>query len=133
MSLFDYNPYNKQSSKEFKIDIPNVKPLPLLVGASIFAGVSLVGIGIGAAVGTYVFFGCVTLAGLIAISETNKYVRVFIEKTNKFIDLAIFGASIYATAHLGVTLTATLVIAGLGASIVYFPFVRERAKNNNNK
>ena len=108
--------------------IPEVKPLPLTTGALLFGGISILGMAIGATIGTYVFFGAITLAGLIAISESNKYVRYIITKSNKLVDLIIFGLTMYATVLLGVTITASLTFAGLGYTLVYAPWLRSRNK-----
>lgn len=106
--------------------IPKVKPLPLWMTTSFFAGLAWIGLSIGATIGTYVFFGIATLAGLIAIAESNRYVRWLITKSTKAIDIAIFLATVYATAILGVTVSAALVFAGLGYSLVYAPWLRQR-------
>jgi len=108
--------------------VPKVAPLPLWLTTGVFVILSGIGLTIGATIGTYVFFGIATLLGLIAIAETNKYVRALIIRSNKFIDLLIFGATLYATAVLGVTISAALVFAGLGFSLVYAPFLRQRER-----
>lgn len=128
------NLLGKQSEKEkppknstwFSKPIPEIKPLTLRTGALIFGGIATLGILIGATIGTYVYFGAVTLAGLIAISESNKYVRHAIKRSNKFIDLSIFALTVYATVTLGTTLTAALTFAGLGYTLVYAPYLRSR-------
>ncbi len=108
--------------------IPEVKPLPLTAGALIFGGISILGMAIGATIGTYVFFGAITLAGLIALSESNKYIKYLIVKSNRLVDLIIFGLTIYATVLLGVTMAASLTFAGLGYTLVYAPWLRSRNK-----
>ena len=118
----------KEKRKSILFQIPEVKPLPLTTGALIFGGVSILGMAIGATISTYVFFGTITLAGLIAISETNKYVRYIITKSNRVVDLIIFGLTMYATLLLGVTMAASLTFAGLGYSLVYAPWLRSRSK-----
>lgn len=125
--MFDYNPYKKDTRKELLASIPDVKHLPIIKGAVLFGGIALIGLGIGAAIGTYVFFGVITLAGLIAIAESNKYVRYVIVNSSYVIDMAIFVATIYATATLGVTVAASLTVAGLGYSLAYAPWLRQRA------
>lgn len=125
--MFDYNPYTKDRRKELLASVPEVKQLPLLKGALLFGGISLIGLGMGAAVGTYVFFGVLTLAGLIAIAESNKYVRYLVVNSSYVIDMAIFVATIYATATLGVTVAASLTVAGLGYSLAYAPWLRQRS------
>lgn len=104
--------------------IPQVKPINPLTGLAVFTGIALVGASIGAAIGTYVFFGTVTLVGLVAIIESNKHLKYIAVKSNKGIDLFIFGATIYATAALGITISAALVFAGLGYTLVYAPYLR---------
>ncbi len=108
--------------------IPEVNPLPLKSGAFIFGGLVILGLAIGATIGTYVFFGAITLAGLIAIAESNKYVRHIIVKSNRLFDIAIFGLTIYATVSLGITMTASLTFAGLGYTLVYAPYLRSKTK-----
>ncbi len=118
----------KEKRKSILFQIPEVKPLPLTTGALIFGGVSILGMAIGATISTYVFFGTITLAGLIAISESNKYVKYMITKSNRVVDLIIFGLTMYATVLLGVTITASLTFAGLGYTLVYAPWLRSRNK-----
>ena len=118
----------KEKRKSILDQIPEVKPLPLATGDLIFGGISILGMAIGATIGTYVFFGAITLAGLIAISESNKYVRYLISKSNRVVDLIIFGLTIYATVLLGVTMAASLTFAGLGYTLVYAPWLRSRDK-----
>jgi len=118
--------------KKWTIDVPEIQPLPLSVGAAVFGGLTVLGLGIGAAIGTYLFVGIVTLAGLVALAETNKYVRYIIIKGNKTVDVIIFGASLIATAQLGPTIAASLTVAGLGYTLIYAPWVRQRAAKTNN-
>lgn len=119
---------HRKKPKRFLKTIPEVKPLSLKAGAFIFGGISATGILIGAAIGTYVFFGAITLAGLIAIVESNKYFRYIITKSNKLLDVLIFALTIYATISLGITMTASLTFAGLGYTLVYVPWLRLRNK-----
>ena len=118
----------KQLKKPFFKKIPEVKPLSFKTGLFIFGGLTLIGITTGATIGTYVFFGAITLAGLIAIAESNKYIKFLIVKSNKLLDIAIFGLTIFATVSLGITMTASLTFAGLGYTLVYAPYLRSRMK-----
>ena len=118
----------KEKRKSLLDKIPEVKPLPLKAGALIFGGISILGMAIGATIGTYVFFGAITLGGLIAIAESNKYIKYLIVKSNRFLDLIIFVLTMYATVLLGVTMTASLTYAGLGYTLVYAPWLRSRNK-----
>ena len=122
-----FNDSNKR--KELLDSIPEVQPLSLKTGILIFGGITVVGLGIGAAIGTQIFFGTVTLGGLIALAESNKYVKYLIVKSNKTIDVLIFIASLYAVAALGVTVAGGLIFTGLGYTLVYAPYLRKRALN----
>lgn len=126
---FERPPWSKDFRQELKDKLPEVKPLSVKTGALLFSGVAITGMMVGATIGTYVFFGCVTLAGLIAVSESNPYVKYVVMNSNRTIDLIILGGTIYATAMLGVTVAASLTIAGLGYTLVYAPWIR---KNNIN-
>ena len=119
-------PYPKPKRKFILLQIPDVKPLPFSVGALIFIGLSLIGLLVSATIATYVFFGSITLAGLIAISESNKYVRFAIVKSNRLLDLAIFILTLFATVSLGITMTASLTFAGLGYTLIYAPYLRSK-------
>jgi hypothetical protein len=118
----------------FKMELPTVKPINFKTGALVFAGVSVIGVvAMGAAIGTQIFFGAVTLGGLIALMESNKYLKWIVIHGNIFIDIAIFIASIYATAMLGVSIAGALTFAGLGYSLAYAPYVRRQQQMLNNK
>lgn len=119
--------------KHLSDKVQEVKPLPMWVGIGIFTGLALIGASLGATLATYVFFGICTLAGIIAIVERNKYVKHIVIRMNMFLDLLIFGATIYATAALGVTVGAALTFSGLGFSLVYAPFLRQRAEEDSDK
>ncbi|WP_242084199.1 hypothetical protein [Aestuariivivens sediminis] len=119
-------PNNKSRFKYKKA--PKVKPISFTKGALIFIGLSWFGMLLSAAIATYIFIGIATLAGLIAIAENNTYIRHCIIKSNRLVDVLIFILTIYSTLTLGVTITASLTIAGLGYSLVYAPWLRSRFK-----
>jgi hypothetical protein len=100
------------------------KQITPLQGAMAFGGIALTGVMIGATIGTYVFFGTVTLAGLIVVVESQPWLKRIVVKSNKAIDIAILVGSIYAVATLGVTAAASITIAGLGFTLVYAPYLR---------
>ena len=99
----------------------NLTPLQ---GAVAFSGIAIVGASIGATIGTYIFFGTTTLVGLVAVIETQPWLKKLAKSSNQFIDVVILGASIYAIASLGVTVAASLTFAGLGYTLVYAPYLR---------
>jgi len=119
----DYN-WKFPSFKKVSDDMPIVKPLNPAVGLAIFSGMALIGVSIGASIATYVFFGTATLVGLMVLIESNKHLKWIAVKSNRGIDILIFSATLYATASLGVTVSAALVFAGLGYSLVYAPYLR---------
>jgi len=130
---FDKAPWDNDFRQDLKSKLPEVKPLSLKTGALLFGGVAAAGLMVGVTIGTYVFFGLVTLAGLIAISESNPYVKYVIINSNRTIDLIIFAGTVYATAALGVTVAASLTVAGLGYTLVYAPWIRKNVSKNNFK
>ena len=93
-------------------------------GAVAFGTIAVTGVAIGATIGTYVFFGTVTLAGLIVVVESQPWLKKIVVKSNKVIDITILLGSIYAIATLGVTAAASITIAGLGFTLVYAPYLR---------
>lgn len=95
-------------------------------GALVYISLSLIGMTVSSAIATYVFFGSITLAGLIALSESNRRLKRIITRGNKLLDMIIFGFTIFATISLGITLTASLTFAGLGYTLVYAPYLRSR-------
>ena len=103
----------------------NLTPLQ---GAIAFSGIAIVGASIGATIGTYIFFGTTILVGGIAVIESQPWLKKCAKGSNQFIDIVILGASIYATATLGVTVAASLTFAGLGYTLVYAPYLRGTKK-----
>ena len=73
-----------------------VKPLSYKAGLMLFLCLVLIGFLIGAAIATYVFFGAITLAGLIALIESNKYLKYVALKGNRLLDVLIFTGTLYA-------------------------------------
>ena len=117
---------SKEKPKKNSKRAPKVKPISFTNGALIFLGISWMGMLISAAIATYVFFGIVTLIGLVAITENSTYIRHLIVKSNRLVDILIFMLTIYSTLTLGVTIAASLTFAGLGYSLVYAPWLRSR-------
>jgi len=108
--------------------IPNANPISQKLGLIIFLGLVIIGVLIGATIATYVYFGTITLAGLIALIESNKYLKYVASKSNKLLDVIIFTVTLYATISLGISITASLTFAGLGYTLVYAPWLRKRNK-----
>ncbi len=71
----------------------------------------------------YTFFGIITLLGLVWLIETNPSLKYIAKRTANIIDVLIFVFTIIATIKLGVTITASLTVAGLLYTIAYKPFL----------
>ena len=130
MINFDLRVFRKNTSKDtlnnkVKIESNILSPMK---GIAIFSAVAIVGASIGATIGTYIFFGTTTPIGLIAVIESNKYLKIAATKSNIFIDIGILGASIYAMSVLGPTVAASITFAGLGYSLVYAPYLRNNSQ-----
>lgn len=121
-----YYKLKERHKKPSSNSVPRTKPLSLKTGVFLFTGVSAIGITIGTIIATYIFFGIMTLLGLIAIIESNRFIKHIVVKSNKLLDVLIFLGTLYATLLLSVTITASLTIAGLGYTLVYAPWLRKR-------
>lgn len=89
-----------------------------------------IGLAIGGVLVAWIFFGLLTLSGLIGLIENIAPLKWIVYRTSAFWDIIIFLATIIATAKLGVTITASLSVAGLGFTFVYRPWIQaQRAKD----
>lgn len=95
-------------------------------GSLVMGGVIVAGMFVGAAIGAYIFFGLVMLGGLVALVESTPPVRWLVERSNKVVDWALFGLTMWATLSLGVTVMASMTVAGLGYTLLYGPYLRRR-------
>lgn len=95
----------------------------------LFVFVIFMGMMIGGMMATYLFFGILTLVGLIALVESVRPLKWLFERTTSFIDIIIFILTVMATVQLGVTITASLTVAGLGFTLLYSPYLRQRYKS----
>ena len=91
-----------------------------------FAFIMGLGMIVGGHLAGHIFFGLITLVGLIALTENIPFIKWFVYKTNNIIDVALFILAGIATVKLGVTITAALTVAGLGYTMVYAPYVRQQ-------
>ena len=99
----------------------------------IFITVLLLGMLIGGTLATWIFFGILTFAGFVGLVESVGVLKWIIYRTSGLFDIIIFVATLVATARLGVTVTASLTIAGLLFTFAYRPYInykKQQAKNN---
>lgn len=78
----------------------------------------------------YVLLAVGQLVGLIALVETIKPLRWFIERTSHLIDVLIFILAIFASATLSLGMGASLIFAGIGFTLLYKPYLIARYKAN---
>lgn len=122
----------RPSEPLFVLDVPEIKPLSYTTGAFIFGAVAVIGtIVLSVSIGTQIFFGIAMLGGLVALVESNKYLKWAVAKSSQLLDIAIFVMSVYAISTLGVTIAGALTFAGLGYTLVYAPYVRRNYRLNN--
>ena len=93
---------------------------------TIFLGISAIGLFITSkAIATYTYFGLLTLGGFIAITESIKPIKKVVKNNKNTVDVLIFTGTLYAILTAGVTIAATLTIAGLGYTLVYKPYLNK--------
>lgn len=80
-----------------------------------------------------VFFGVISLIGLIVLIESIKPLKWLLSRSSKMVDVIIFIFTILATMSYGLTVAASLTIVGLGYSLFYGPYLRERRESVSGK
>lgn len=93
----------------------------------IFIAVLFIAMKIGGAIA----YGLISLVGLIALIETVPFLKWLVKKLTSLIDVLIFIATLYATVTLGYNITASLMIVGLGYTLIYAPYVRREVSYKN--
>lgn len=94
----------------------------------IFIVLGLLVMAIGGQLAVYFLFGVITLIGFIALVESIPPLKWIVVRTSSVLDIIIFIVTIMATASLGVTIMASLTIAGLGFTLLYAPYLRANHK-----
>ena len=97
-------------------------------GGLIFLSIIFVSMFAGAFIFQAAFFGALTLLGLVVLIESIPLLRWLCMRTSRVIDVCIFLFSIAAIAQYGLTIAASLTVAGLGYTLVYAPYLRERKR-----
>lgn len=93
------------------------------------------GISIGGMLAALIFFGLLTFIGFVGLVESVPLLRWIFYRTSQVFDVVIFVATIAATVKLGVTITASLTVAGLAVTFLYRPYIENKkriAKKNSN-
>ena len=99
----------------------------------LFVLVMIIAMVIGGTLATWTFFGLLTLAGFVGMVESIPILKWIVYRTSALFDIVIFGLTIIATVKLGVTITASLTIAGLGFTFLYRPYISHVVKNNSKR
>jgi len=101
--------------------------------AIVFIIAMFIGLSIGGMMASWIFFGLITLAGFIGLVESDGPLKWLVYKTSGLFDIIIFVLSIIATIKMGVTVTASLTIAGLGFTFLYRPYIVYQINNSKKK
>lgn len=102
-------------------------------GGLLFGLIIIMAFAIGSYILTSVFFGTITLVGLVVLIESIPPLKWLASKTSRVIDIMIFIFTIAAMASYGLNITAALTVAGVGYTLVYAPYLREQAVIKKNK
>ena len=98
----------------------------------LLAIVLVIGLLSGGELATWTFFGLLTFMGLVGIVETIPPIRWLVHSCSQTIDVLFFGFTIIATMNYGVTITASLTIAGLCFTFFYRSYIRGLKEKENN-
>lgn len=93
-------------------------------GLFVFAAIVILAFIIGSTLMQAAFLGVITLVGFIALVESIAPLKWLVSKGSQTLDVILFVVCIIATAQLGVTIAASLTIAGLGFTLFYAPKLR---------
>lgn len=100
----------------------------------IFIAVLIACMFIGGTIATWILFGALTFSGFVGLVESVPVLKWIVYRTSGLFDIVIFVTSIVATIKLGVTITASLTIAGLLFTFVYRPYIIfQKSQNSNSK
>lgn len=95
-------------------------------GLITFLFIIVVGFIIGSNILQAVFFGTLTLIGLVVLIESIQPIKWLASRTSKAIDILIFLFTIAAISRYGFTIAGGLTVAGLGYTLAYAPYLREQ-------
>ena len=95
-------------------------------GLLIFLVVLVIGFKVGSHILQATFFGALSLLGLIVLIESIKPLKWVVSHSSKALDAMIFILTILATMRYGLTIAASLTVAGLGYTLFYGPYLREQ-------
>jgi len=95
-------------------------------GLLLFVVVLIVGFNAGYNIMQAVFFGGLSLIGLIVMVESIPPLKWLLSRSSQFFDILIFVFTIMATISYGLTIAASLTVTGLGYSLFYGPYLREQ-------
>lgn len=95
-------------------------------GLLLFVVVLIVGFNAGYNIMQAVFFGGLSLVGLIVLVESIGPLKWILSRSSKLFDVLIFIFTILATISYGLTIAASLTVAGLGYTLFYGPYLREQ-------
>lgn len=105
---------HKQKQQQNTLSVEDVQ-----AGLAVYSGIALTGMFLSHSLTNYIFFGSVSLIGLVAIAESYPNIKAFLKKHTKLIDISLFISTVYAIFFSTVTITGMLTIFGLGYTLTY--------------
>lgn len=91
-----------------------------LIAIAVFAIV----LWIGGNILTYFFSGLLIFGSFVVMVQNIGWLKSFVYRTNRLMDIAIFAFALYSKVHFGVTIAMSITIAGLLYSFIYVPYLR---------
>lgn len=79
---------------------------------------------VGGIIVTYFLSGLFIFLSFVVVVQNSSYIRYFVYKTNRLLDVIIFSFALYAKIHFGVTIAMSITIGGLLYSFIYVPYLR---------
>jgi hypothetical protein len=101
-------------------------------GAIVFIIIIIMAFMVGSYILSATFFGLISLVGLIVLIESIPPLKWVMERTSKVVDIVIFIFTIMATVSYGLNIAASLTVAGVGYTLVYAPYLKEKRRERSN-
>ena len=94
----------------------------------IFGGMVLIGLMIGGNLITYIFGGLITLVSFMCLVESSKTLQKIVSSMSLLLDILFCIFGFYATVHFGVTISMSMLVAGIGYTLIYRPYLNEMSR-----
>lgn len=119
--------FGSRVSQSSVFDLPEETIIDLRKGLLIAGAILATAVIAGTAIVTsMVAGGALLFTGFVVIAETNKWVKWFVERGHKAIDIVVFGVSVILIVKNGVVIAGAVGVAGLLYTTQYAPYVRRQ-------